>query len=399
MLVGVGDAGRDPARAVDELELVELVAEGDDIRNRAGEDAEVDPDAGVEDRRARRPRRAGSAPPTTRSAATSRPLASRLEEPEERQVEQVERDVAAEDRVGDDGPGRIERDAGAARAGSSARSPAIEPATPSAVRTIDDDDRDPPERDRSGMSTGVDRDGPRPCPPADRPTGPTAPRWRDRSAFAAASFSRSIQPLIVPPSPVDGGTSRPASQRLPRRTSRAMTSPRRNRPTWTPTRVQNTWSKPTLLNQIASVQSSIPNASITTTKATTRISDDGADPGSQRRRSVAWAAGAEPRRPRRPPPPLAAAAALPCRRPAARRVIRASSVVRVVGSSAGGTVLSGGRPADPSWSSSPAPSSSAPGPIVRVVARPGRRRPRRRRACPLRRSGRSPRPDGAAAPS
>ena len=56
--VGVADAGRDAAGAVDELELVELVADGDRHQEQPGEDAEMDPDRRAEDGAA------GRAPPT-----------------------------------------------------------------------------------------------------------------------------------------------------------------------------------------------------------------------------------------------------------------------------------------------------------------------------------------------
>ena len=47
VLVGEADARGDAARAVDELVLVELVAERDRQQEEAGEDREVDPDRGA----------------------------------------------------------------------------------------------------------------------------------------------------------------------------------------------------------------------------------------------------------------------------------------------------------------------------------------------------------------
>ena len=50
VLVGEAHAGRDAPRAVDELELVELVAEGDRQQEQAAQDREVDPDRRAEGR-------------------------------------------------------------------------------------------------------------------------------------------------------------------------------------------------------------------------------------------------------------------------------------------------------------------------------------------------------------
>ena len=58
VLVGEADAGRDAAGAVDELELVELVAERDRQQEQPAEDGQVDPDRGREDEPAARGGRA-----------------------------------------------------------------------------------------------------------------------------------------------------------------------------------------------------------------------------------------------------------------------------------------------------------------------------------------------------
>ena len=159
----------------------------------------------------------------------------------------------------------------------------------------------------SGSSTGLTSTGSR---GSRRPRhGSHGPRPRPPSALAAASFSRSIQLRSVPPRPAStGGTSRPASQTFPSSTASATTSPATNRPTWTPTRVQNTPSKPTLLNQIASVQSWMPTTSMRTTKTiattTTAVVNRDRIDGAPSRGPPLDRRG-PPRRPRPPPPPIA----------------------------------------------------------------------------------------------
>ena len=74
--------------------------------------------------------------------------------------------------------------------------------------------------------------------------------WPSRSTNA-----RNRSPAPVP----GGGARRPASQTLTRRKTSAIASPSANSPACAPIRVQNTGSKPTLLNQVASVTSWIPN--------------------------------------------------------------------------------------------------------------------------------------------
>ena len=207
VLVGVGHAGRDPARAVDEIELaVELVAESDDHQEQGREDAEVDADASVEDRRSADRGEQVARPDDQRGAAISRPLAS-LEEPEGTAGRTGR--TRCRGRRSDPGrPSRTDRTGRrAARAGSSARS------------------RRSSRRRRTRSApitttiTGSARAGSGPaCRPGSRrrdrgpdrprpPHGSHGPRWRDRSAFAAASFSDRSSPLIVPPSPVDGDQS------------------------------------------------------------------------------------------------------------------------------------------------------------------------------------------------
>ena len=86
------------------------------------------------------------------------------------------------------------------------------------------------------------------------------PRWPRRlpALACAASLKRSMSPRRLPvPSP-GGGLSRAASHRLPSRTMRAMTRPAANNPTWAPSRVQKTPSKPTLAYHRASVHRSRP---------------------------------------------------------------------------------------------------------------------------------------------
>ena len=107
-------------------------------------------------------------------------------------------------------------------------------------------------------------------PPTGRP-GP-APMRPERSAWRWASVRRSAIWRSRPGfSGSGGGARRPASHRLNSRTTSAMTSVPRKRPTWTPMRVQKTLSKPTLWYQIASVQRSIPALARKMMKATTTI--------------------------------------------------------------------------------------------------------------------------------
>ena len=109
--VGVreGDAGRDARLAVDELVLVQLVAERDAQQVQAGDDREVDTDPRDEHLaatgRGQQVARAGD-----RERGQEQPVDQRLDEAQERQVEQEEADVAAEDRVRD-ARGRRERHA------------------------------------------------------------------------------------------------------------------------------------------------------------------------------------------------------------------------------------------------------------------------------------------------
>ena len=110
VLVGEADAGRDAAGAVDELELVELVAERHRQQEQPAEDGEVDADRRREDEPAAR-RADEVAGEDDDQGRDDEAVEQALDEPQERQLEQEEADVAAEDRVGDGrGPGRRERD-------------------------------------------------------------------------------------------------------------------------------------------------------------------------------------------------------------------------------------------------------------------------------------------------
>ena len=120
------------------------------------------------------------------------------------------------------------------------QSPAIEPAIVSAMRTATTAMIPRPSEVGSGMSPGV--------------TSMAAPRRRvgfsqgapraPRASWvrSAASLRRSISVRSVPPSPLAGGRSRPASQRLPSSTSRTRTPPNTNSPTCTQSRRQKTAS-------------------------------------------------------------------------------------------------------------------------------------------------------------
>jgi hypothetical protein len=121
------------------------------------------------------------------------------------------------------------------------------------------------------MSNVPGTSAPRPGkPPAGpRPVGP-APIRAARSACRWASPMRWATSRMRPGrSGLGGGANRPASHRLNSRTTSETTRAAANSATWTPSRVQNTESKPTLWYQIASVHSSMPMPARNTTSATT----------------------------------------------------------------------------------------------------------------------------------
>ena len=109
VLVGEADARRDAAGAVDELELVELVAERDRQQEQPAEDGQVDADRRREDQPAAR-RTDDVAREGQDQGDEDDAVEQPLDEPQERQLEQEEADVAPEDRIGD-ARGRRERDA------------------------------------------------------------------------------------------------------------------------------------------------------------------------------------------------------------------------------------------------------------------------------------------------
>ena len=97
--VRVAHTDRGARRAVDELVLVELVAEGDRQEVQARDDGHVDADPGDEHLAALR--RLDEIPGADdQERREQQPVEERLGEPEERQVEQEEADVAPEDRIG-----------------------------------------------------------------------------------------------------------------------------------------------------------------------------------------------------------------------------------------------------------------------------------------------------------
>ena len=137
--------------------------------------------------------------------------------------------------------------------------PPTVPATPRAASAATMTMAIRPSGTRSGSSSGVTSTV---SPFDDRfQRSHWARSERPGSAFAAASLSRSIQPRSVPPPTAPdppAGMRRPASQTFASRISRAPIPPSTNRPPCVVSRVQNTWSKPTLRYQMASVQSSMP---------------------------------------------------------------------------------------------------------------------------------------------
>ncbi len=98
VLVGEADPGGDPVRAVHQLELVELVADRDRGQVQPGEDRQVDPHLGREgDPAAQAADQV--APGADRQGRQQQAVGPGLEPAQERQLEEVEADVAAEDRI------------------------------------------------------------------------------------------------------------------------------------------------------------------------------------------------------------------------------------------------------------------------------------------------------------
>ena len=209
VLVGVADAGRDAARAVDQLVLVELVAERDRQQEQPAEDGEVDADRRREDEPAAR-RADEVADEDDDQRRDDEAVEQALDQAQERQLEQEEADVAAEDRV-------VTAVAPAGENGTwFAQSRTVSQAAPSEppmVRAMNDrDDRQghAGERRQVGHVVGLEGDRPRGSP---NPRGRTAARSRGRSAWAA-SLSRSNEAAeAAGPSP-GGGLSRAASHRF-----------------------------------------------------------------------------------------------------------------------------------------------------------------------------------------
>ena len=150
----------------------------------------------------------------------------RLDEPQERQLEQEEGDVAAEDQVGDRGRGR-ERNAvlpeqhGLPGRGQRARD---------AEREEDDQPGEHPRRDRAEVREVVGvPGGPRRGSVVGRAPATGAAGART-SAASAASLSRSNRLRIVPPPGIGGGVRRPASHRLPSSTTRRQHEPEHEQP-------------------------------------------------------------------------------------------------------------------------------------------------------------------------
>ena len=100
--VGVGHARDRPVRSVRQLQLVELEADRDGRDEQGGEDAQVEPDGDRE--HPATPRRGdGVATAGEHERREQQPVGDGLQGPPERQLEQEERDVATEDRIGDGG--------------------------------------------------------------------------------------------------------------------------------------------------------------------------------------------------------------------------------------------------------------------------------------------------------
>ena len=151
----------------------------------------MDPDRRGEDESAARGTRRGSGPTSDERAATTSPLNEALDEAQERQLEQEEADVAAEDRVGHGGRavGR-ERHAVRSRAGPSPTRPASEPPMVRAISTATTITRPTPASGvRSGRSS-ASKTSVRGSPNGRRNRGRRRP---PASAACAASLTRSIE--------------------------------------------------------------------------------------------------------------------------------------------------------------------------------------------------------------
>ena len=221
VLVGEADAGRDAAGAVDELELVELVAERDRQQEQPAEDGEVDADRRGEDQPAARRTDEVAGEGQDAGRPTTMPLNSPWTR--RRNGSSNRKKLMSRPKIGSvTRRGRRERDAVRSRAGPSPTPPTATPPMRSAMNRAIPPRIQPASGVRSGMS------------PASKVMawlfavrGRGRHRTRDRgpprrsSAAWAASLIRSTSDRSEPaPSLEGGGASRPASHRLPRRTRR-----------------------------------------------------------------------------------------------------------------------------------------------------------------------------------
>ena len=221
VLVRVAHAGRRCRGCCRQLVLVELVAERDRQQEQAAEDARGGPGRGGEDERRRVAPDEVAAPATSTSVAMSSPLNSALDEAQERQLEQEEADVLAEDRVRDRRRRSARTAPGAATAGSSPR-----PTRPAGDDQRDehgdaDEDRRRPSGVRSGRSSASNVGRPASRRAVAARCARRAPAGRPRQRRSARADR-----ATCPPRRIGRRASRPASQRLTRRTSRATTRDR-----------------------------------------------------------------------------------------------------------------------------------------------------------------------------
>ena len=142
--VGVADARRDPAIAVDQIELVELVAERNRHEEQARQHAEMDADARVEDSCTGH-RREQIACPGHDQRRDHQAVDDRLDQPQEGEIKQEEGDVPVEDRIGHGLSGWVERHAVQPQ---DDRLPAGGHCSRDAERREDDDDDDHGASDR-----------------------------------------------------------------------------------------------------------------------------------------------------------------------------------------------------------------------------------------------------------
>ena len=147
-----------------------------------------------------------------------------LDEPQERQLEQEEADVAAEDRIGD-ARGRRERDAVEVEQDRLPR-PGQRPADEERDEQGDPAEDPAGERREIGHVPDFEGDGlavPVPVAAGTEPRNAAPPR-RSSAAWAASLMRPTSDRSEPAPSAEGGGASRPASHRLPRKTAAAMTN-------------------------------------------------------------------------------------------------------------------------------------------------------------------------------